>query len=503
MAPFVTLPRFILTIASSIALAVGVIVESENSPKTALLWVLAVALLASVVWLHLPQRRPLIGLLFLTAPFDVSKAVVPPLAQFYSPGLYVTVGEGVLLLLGLVWAVKRVLVQRLPLPFTKLDRLACGFGALIWLGTLHAHAGLLIYASAVSYSICVLSFYVVSHAVQTKADLRLILKMTVVGFALQAMLVAAQLITHSFLSLPGSKIPGSGAGGAVQAQLLEALLTPSFRPIGAFDHPNALADYLTLLVPPALALVLMSRRRLPMYVWMVAAVLWVTSSVLLLLTLSRGGWAAGLVGCAFVGVVYWRKRIIGPGHLLSFAGIALVGIAVVVIASPQIVTRVTEPDQRSTESRIMLSDQALTMVKAHPLIGIGFGGYNRAAPEYTPPSFAYLSQDYKKQLLKQVVHNNYLLLAAELGLPAMLYWVYLLIRFVQQAWPLSRWRDPGMFALGVGIAGALASQILYLALDNYYSDIRIFLLWLTAGVLQALTRMPDARPPVSGLETLP
>jgi hypothetical protein len=57
-----------------------------------------------------------------------------------------------------------------------------------------------------------------------------------------------------------------------------------------------------------------------------------------------------------------------------------------------------------------------------------------------------------------------------------------------------------MFGLAVGLGGALASQMLFLTSDNYYTDIRVFLLWLTAGVLQALTLMVDgARRDLNGL----
>jgi O-antigen ligase len=199
------------------------------------------------------------------------------------------------------------------------------------------------------------------------------------------------------------------------------------------------------------------------------------------------------VGALFIGILYWRRRIIGSGHILALAGVLLAGLLAAAAIFPQIFLRVTEPDGRSVESRIVLTDQALTIIRSHPLIGVGYGGYNRAAFEHIPPSFALISEDYQKQLLQLIVHNHYLLLATELGLPAMVYWILLMLRFIRQAWPLTRWHDPGMFALAIGLAGALASQMLYLASDNYYTDIRVFLLWLSAGVLQALTLIADGR----------
>jgi len=485
--------RLLLTIAVSVAVAAALLVGSGDSGKIGMVLVLALAVIGGMLWVRAPQRRVLLGLMFLTAPFDISKAVMPPLDRFYSPGLYVTVSQAVMLALGLVWGVERVLVRRERLPLTSLDLAAFGFLAVVWTGAMHSPAGILGYASAVAYSLCVVGFYVVSHTLQTKDDVRLMLKTTIVAFCFQAVYVVAQMATRSFLTLPGAKVAPVGTQGLVY----EAEQVSAFRPIGAFDHPNALADYLTLLLPPALALVLMSRKRLPRNVWRNAACVGVAAAALLLLTLSRGGWAAGLLGGGVVSVVFLRKRIIGSGHVLAFAGVVFAGLLAVVAIFPQVVLRLTEPDARSTESRIVLSDQALTIIKAHPLIGVGYGGYNRAALENTPPSFALISEDYQKQLLKLVVHNHYLLLASELGLPAMCYWIYLIVRFVRQAWPLSRWQDPGMFALAVGLAAALVSQMLFLASDNYYADIRVYLLWLTAGILQALTLQTPLRESVA------
>jgi O-antigen ligase len=483
MSALTSVSRVALTLLACAVVAAAMLADADQSAKAAVAVVVGAGLVCGMLWFGGPQKKFLLGLLFLTAPFDISKAVIPPLDRFYSPGLYVTICQAVMLALGLVWGVERVFVKRLRLPFTTLDALALAYLGLVWIGALHAQAGLLAYASAVAYTLCVLGFYVVSHAIETKSDVRVMLAMVIAGFCFQAVYVAAQMLTQSFLTLPGAKVAPVGTQGVVY----EAEQVAAFRPIGSFDHPNALADYLTLLLAPALALVLLSRSRLPPRIWTIGVLILVIGGSLLLLTLSRGGWAACLLGGVVVATVYWRKRLIGSGHILVFAGIAFAGVVATVAIFPQVVLRLTEPDARSTESRIVLTDQALTIIKDHPLIGVGYGGYNRAAVEHTPPSFALISEDYQKQLLQLVVHNHYLLIASELGLPVMCYWIFLMLRFVRQAWPLSQWRDPGMFALGVGLAGALASQMLYLASDNYYVDIRIALLWITAGVLQALT----------------
>jgi hypothetical protein len=71
--------------------------------------------------------------------------------------------------------------------------------------------------------------------------------------------------------------------------------------------------------------------------------------------------------------------------------------------------------------------------------------------------------------------------------------IVLLWRFVRLPWPLARFRDPPTMALAVGLAAGVAGQALFITSDNYYVDIRIFLLWLSIGLLRAVVRIGTAR----------
>lgn len=462
--------------------------------------------LGSMVWFKGSLRRYFLVLLFFVAPFDLSKAVVPPLDRFYSPGWYMSLGHLVLLALAVAWGVERLLVRKVPLQRTRLDTLALVYLAWIWLSAAMAPGDkVLLLASAFSYSLCVLAFYVVSHAIEHIAEVRRLMQVVVLGLLLQVAHVGAQMLTRSHLPLPGSK----GAGTANAGNLLSfgGQEASAFRPTGAFDHPNALADYLTLVGIPALALVLMGPQRIPRRTWWVALGVFGLSSATLLITLSRGGWAAMALGCLVVAAVYWRHRLIGSTHLLGAVLAGAVALGAVLAAYPQVIWRLTEPDDRSLESRTILNDQALAIIAEHPLTGAGFGAYNRAAHEIHGEKWAQISPDYQEQILKLVVHNHYLLVAAQLGIPALLFWCFLLWQMARQAWPVHRWRDPGTTALAVGLGGALVSQMLFLASDNYDADIRVFMLWLTAGLLQALVRLrpwpvPDMVRPMSRVEGL-
>ena len=441
-----------------------------------------VGLLAIGTWLAWGRqpRRMLIAALFFLAPIDVSKAIVPPLDRFFSPGLYLSAGNFVLLMLVALWAGRRLLIERRALPFSRLDALALAFFGWMLARSFDTLQGSLAVASAVQYGLAVLAFYAASHVLESPSDMRLALRATVTGVAAELLLVAGQMATHSPLTLPGAKATDETDtlffGGAGEA----------FRPNGFFVHPNSLADHMTLVIPPALALVLLGRRRLDARVWWTAVAVLAAASAMLLLTLSRGGWAAAVLGGSWVVWRHLRHGLLTRRHVAQMAVAGVVALVAVVAVYPQLLLRLTAPDDRSTESRIILTDQAWTIIKAHPWVGVGYGGYNRAAYEYIAPAFANVSEEYQQALLQLVVHNHYLLIAAELGVPAMVFFMFLLSRLVLQPRPWAGWRDPTAFALATGLSGALVTQVLFLASDNFYADIRLFMIWLTAGTLQAL-----------------
>lgn len=432
---------------------------------------------AVLAWIGRPKLL-LIGLLFFLAPIDISKALVPPLAQFYSPGLYLTVGHLVLLTLTGWWLFQRIVVAgRLP-PFGRLDAWVLVFLSLIWIGALRSPQGTLAIASAVSYSLAVLAFYVASHAIDEPDEWRMALAAAFAVVLLQLVYVLLQFAAKSPLPLPGSKVLPLGG----------LLSFGAFRPSGFLEHPNALADHMTLVMPPALALVLLGRRRLPRPVWWAALVMLGAASVQIVLSLSRGGWISAALGMALVVAVYWRRGLVSGGHVLGGAGALVLAAAIGIALYPSILLRLTGPDDRATESRLILNNQAIAIIQTAPITGVGFGSYNRAAYETIAPAFALISPEYQQSLLRLVVHNHYLLLAAELGIPTALFFLLLLASFTRVPWSVPRWHDPALYALAIGLVGSVLAQMLFLNSDNYYADIRIFMLWLMLGTLRGVCR---------------
>jgi len=484
----------VAALVCAVALAVVLAVVLTAPSATLMVAALAAAGAATFFLVMRQVRRPLLAALFLLAPVDISKAVIAPLADryfavgpYYSPGLYLSLAHVALLALVVVWLGRRALLEHRWPPMTRLDAFAFAYIAYIWVRSIGAAQGVLSLGSAASYSLAVLAFYVASHAIEDAADMRLVIRASLVALFIVFCYVALQSVTQSPLPLPGSKALTAGTsvdfGGEASV----------FRPSGFMNHPNSLAHYLVVLIPPAFALALLGPRRIPSHVWWMAVVTIAAAGSMLLVTLSRGGWASMLLGVLVVVVVYVYRGLV-TRRQLGLAAIAVVlGSIALVIVYPDILLRLTAPDNRSLESRVLLADMAFTIIEANPFAGVGFGDYNRAAFAYSAPLFATVSADYQLALHQLVVHNHFLLIAAELGIPAMLLFVYLLWRFARLPYPLKRWRDPAAFAMAVGLSASVVGEALFLNSDNYYADIRVFLFWLAAGVLQALTLQADKK----------
>lgn len=480
-----------------LALVLSLAVAAVLAGTGTALWLLAAMAMAGsalAVWTRQP-RRLLLAAYFVTLPLDISKAVLAPTPEgYYSPGLYVLPSQILGLMLLLVWLLHRAFVERRGLGLGRVEWLALVFLAWLWWAAWRSPQGALALASAASYTLFALSALGVARNIRDVEDLRLVVAVSAVMVLLEMVHVAAQVATRQQLLLPGSKdalgatIMNFGGEGS------------AFRPSGFFSHTNTLGHHVVAFLPVALSLVLLGRRHVAARPWWVALVVFLGGAAMLVLTLSRGGWVSAALGLLVLVFALLRLGVLNRRHLAGLALAALTGLVVAVSVYPQIILRLTGSDARSVEARVVQSDQAVAIIRANPALGVGFGAYNRASYQYRGPLWSTVSEDFQAQMHKVVVHNGYLLMAAELGLPGVLLFLLTFLAVARQLWPLRRWQDPVLLALGVGLTGSLAGQLLYVSSDNYYVDIRLMILWTTAGLMGAVVRLgttPPAPAPVA------
>lgn len=463
---------------------------------------LGLALCAAMVLTGRPLRTLLCGYV-LAAPVAMSKALATG-AGIYAPALELTVADLFLVAIVAVWAGDVVLRGRRPVPAPSTeprDRSVARtiglpvvllFFGWAWVSALHggelSHGVL----AALNLSKYLVAFLVVALLVRTADDLRWVLVAAAAGLALQVGMTALQFASGSMLVLPGIKTSSAATMGY---NMSYAGGVSAFRPSGLLQHPVFLAGYLTVVLPVPAALVLVGPRRLGHRAWLLCMALAAGGAVALLLTLSRGGWIALAAALAFLALVGLRLRLVSRLQLVLAVALALVGGTATVAAYPQIIHRITGSDQRSAESRLLMMEQAWSIIERNPVLGVGMQGYVDAARVHRPPSYAALPPDFRETLSSGVVHNAYMVFWAERGIVGLASALLLFGWFVRAFFRQRSWEDVVWQALALGLTAGVVGQLVMYFFDHGYLDSRPGVIWPTLGLLAAVLRLqpaPDA-----------
>jgi len=291
---------------------------------------------------------------------------------------------------------------------------------------------------------------------------------------LQALLGMAQYVSGGLLGL-------QVFGETKSYNLMEAGTEIISRVTGTFGHPNNLAGYLVMLVLINLALLLAPLSRgTKLALCLTLALIGTT----LILTFSRGGWLALSLGGMFtlyLCFLRWSR------HKVLSLLLSLVLLLVFVISTVGFITplrqRLFLEDYGAAESRIPMTRVALNIIDHHPWLGIGLGNYIFAAPDYdiTPEGISYE--------FPLPVHNEFLLIAAEQGLPALALFLTIFLYMVIQLFRLSQSRaDPLLPYLAIGLLGTFLAWAVFRLTDYNY----VLLgdpFWLLAGFALALVQV--------------
>ena len=208
----------------------------------------------------------------------------------------------------------------------------------------------------------------------------------------------------AFLTPLGVNWPGvldASTRGASVVQLADG--TRWLRVYGTLPHPNILGSLLLVLLTGPLALALSDQRPRP---WNI--LLFSLGLVLLVLTFSRAAWLGMTV---VAGVIFIKLRRLNRSKLLVFAlggliALTLTGVAVRSLIFTRVVGGQVPTEAFSIQARAWLVEQALELVRQHPLAGGGAGSFIIELAQRAPIGY-----------IVEPVHNVPLLVMSELGIP--------------------------------------------------------------------------------------
>lgn len=222
------------------------------------------------------------------------------------------------------------------------------------------------------------------------------------------------------------------------------------RATGTIGHPNILAYFFELLLPLLLALALSFSGR---FVRALSGIAFLAGLLGLAATLSRGAWIALPLPLAIVFVSLRWRRLLRPGTWLVLLAASLLAAGVLAPFYRTIELRLTRDDYRSAESRIPLNKAALSIIRQHPLLGVGLNNGSEVFRRYDTTGHARLLKE------RQVVHNLHLLVWMEVGTLGLAAFWAIFTGCFWVAWREFKSRSAGERGVLVGVSAGLLAHL--------------------------------------------
>lgn len=225
-----------------------------------------------------------------------------------------------------------------------------------------------------------------------------------------------------------------------------------------FSKPNTFAWYLGVFLPVVIAPLLLRLTNLSRWGRALCVVAAGLGVVALILTYSRGSWIAFAVSALLMAVSALfilkadeRKRVI-----FRFAGAAVAISLLAIPFSGKIISRLIDDDRGAAEIRLPMIDVALAMIADNPVLGVGLSSYESVMRNYDE------TPELVTEHFDWPVHNVYLHIAAETGLPGLLLFLALVVMASWRGWMVLRnsGADPMLRAMALGLMAGMAAYLI-------------------------------------------
>ncbi len=326
-----------------------------------------------------------------------------------------------------------------------------------------------------------LVFLYVANNVKDEKMLKNIIIIFMAIIIIQFILTVAQYLTGSNLGL---SVFGEKKGALFVVKAGSAII---LRPGGTFGHANNLAKFLCLILPLIFGLIFMPSKFFKKIILIMVFSLGISTDIL---TGSRSSWVA--IAIALSIVTYFAIMFTIKNKLLSFIitiiFITIISISAITFLNP-VKQRLFEDDYGTSEVRVPLTIVAFNIIKHNPLLGVGFCDYTHKAVYYD------ISKEgiYAYNNFPHPVHNEFLLIAGEMGLFA-LFFLFILIynNFTNLIRTIHMQSTPLITYFSVGLLGGFTATFLVMQLQWTYMFLKHHY-WFAFGLACAANNMAEMK----------
>ncbi len=458
--PLLTIMGLALTIGLSIA-----VLRAASSGRTAFVLGFLAALVIALAVGNL--QRLFLGILLLDIPlrWDANLSYDDEAASLGAIGGY-PVSATTVALVGLytLWAIDRNRSIAGPLRLWPALPLAAYVGATALSLVTAADRDLGVFQLTLLFQ-TLLVFVYVSNALRTRKDIVFAVAVLVVGFLVEGVIMLGMAVADLQFDFAGLGTRTNDLAGDAEVSRLG----------GTVRSANGAAAYVAMMIPITLSLLWAD---VPAWVKRLGYVALPVGAVALILTYSRGGWAAALAGVTVLMLIGVRKRIT-PGIT-----VCLIVVSILLIALPfksAIENRLVGETQGAAyadNARLPLVSLSWRMIEDRPLLGVGANNFGTSIERYAGPEFT-------GEWLRSV-HNAFLLVWAEAGPLALAAFLWFIVSALRRGWRVGNQPDRLTAPLGLGFLGALVGAIVTMGVERFIARPLVQLLVVVAAVLVAL-----------------
>ncbi len=203
-----------------------------------------------------------------------------------------------------------------------------------------------------------------------------------------------------------------------------------------------------------------------------------------MVTFSRGGYLAFAAGA--IGISFFRSKFLF--FLIICCSVFLFmnprflpgGIRYRMGMTMQEQSYINEPLEKSLESssatRVRIWKTAFEMIKDKPILGFGYA------------TFPTVLSDYNPQLGAWDAHNSYIIIAAEMGIPALLIFLLIIALFLKESfWLFKHARDNFFKATGLGMCGGILALLMVNMFGSRMNTLEVSgYFWMLAGIVMKM-----------------
>ena len=287
--------------------------------------------------------------------------------------------------------------------------------------------------------------------------------------SLASLLGIYQFATQHDLGLQtvGESIIGPYIWGVAK---IEALGHVFLRSYGVFPHPNIFGAFLCLGIVAATGHALEKSANSKTREYLFVLLLIILYIFALFLTFSRAAWLGTGLGLTLCALFTWNKRrLVGiQRYYLIFSSIALSALVIIFIMFPFIRQRGNVFDKAYHE-RKSYNSAAMEMVQDNPTFGLG-------PSESLIHMKQYLDNEAKPWEV-QPIHNYYLLLAAEIGLPTLILFTLYFGYGFKLWWNTRRQNNFRTITYGVGFIVCFVLMFFDHYFYTFQASVLLFWIW--------------------------